>query len=58
MFSVTVCRQSAFSALEIGQLVPEKIFEEGRGGHLGHVTQMPRTNFGSSYPAIEAPHKI
>ena len=22
----------------------------GRGGHLGHVTQMPRTNFHSPYP--------
>ena len=22
----------------------------GRGGHLGHVTQMPRTNFRSLYP--------
>ena len=23
----------------------------GRGGHLGHVTQMPRTNFHSPYPS-------
>ena len=22
----------------------------GRGGHLGHVTQMPQTNFCSPYP--------
>ena len=22
----------------------------GRGGHLGHVTQMPRTNIRSPYP--------
>ena len=22
----------------------------GRGGHLGHVTQMPRTKFRSPYP--------
>ena len=22
----------------------------GRGGHLGHVTQVPRTNFRSPYP--------
>ena len=22
----------------------------GRGGHCGHVTHMPRTNFRSSYP--------
>ena len=22
----------------------------GRGGHLGHVTQMMRTNYGSPYP--------
>ena len=22
----------------------------GRGGHLGHVTKMPRTNFRSPYP--------
>ena len=42
------------SSLEISQLVPEKIFEGftiyGCGGHLGHVTQMPRTNFPSPYP--------
>ena len=33
--------------MEIGHPVPEKkIFEMyGRGGHLGHVTQIPRTNF-------------
>ena len=37
--------------MEIGPPVPEKkIFERffsiyGRGGHLGHVTTMPRTNF-------------
>ena len=40
---------------EIDLPVPEKkIFEGfyhyGRGGHLGHVTQMPRTNFRSPYP--------
>ena len=41
---------------EIGQLVPEKKIFEGfftiyrRGGHLGHVTRMPRTNFRSPYP--------
>ena len=29
----------------------------GPGGHLGHVTQMPRTNFRSPLPK-EAPHKI
>ena len=23
----------------------------GRGGHLGHVTHMPRTNFRSPYPS-------
>ena len=28
----------------------------GRGGHLGHVTQMPRINFRSPLPK-EAPHK-
>ena len=28
-----------------------------RGGHLGHVTRMPSTNFRSPYPN-EAPHKI
>ena len=28
-----------------------------RGGHLGHVTQMPRKNFRSTTPR-EAPHKI
>ena len=33
----------------------KKIFEGvftiyGRGGHLGHVTQMPRTKFRSPYP--------
>ena len=38
------------SCVEIGPLIPEKkIFEVffsiyGRGGHAGHVTQMPRTN--------------
>ena len=36
--------------------IPEKkIFEgfftiNGRGGHLGHVTRMPSTNFRSPYP--------
>ena len=41
---------------EIGPPVLEKkIFEGfftiyGRGGHLGHVTQMPRTKFRSPYP--------
>ena len=36
--------------------VPEKkVFEGfftiyGRGGHLGHVTKMPRTKFRSPYP--------
>ena len=24
----------------------------GRGGHLGHVIQMPRTNFPSPYPTM------
>ena len=44
------------SFVEIGLPVPEKkIFKGfftiyGNGGHLGHVTQMPRTNFRSSYP--------
>ena len=33
----------------------EEVFEGfftiyGRGGHLGHVIQMPRTNFCSPYP--------
>ena len=29
----------------------------GRGGHLGHVTQMPRTKI--SFPLLkEAPHKF
>ena len=28
-----------------------KVFTiNGRGGHLGHVTHMPRTNFRSRYP--------
>ena len=43
---------------EIGLLVlKKKIFEGfyptvyGRGGHLGHVTQMPRTKFRSPYPS-------
>ena len=47
------------SFVEICLLVPEKkIFEGflpyfyGRGGHLGHVTGMPRTNFRSPYPRI------
>ena len=40
----------------IGPPVPEiKIFEGflpiyGHGGHPGHVTQMPKTNFRSPYP--------
>ena len=45
------------SFVKIGPPVLEKIFEGfyhirayGRGGHLGHVTQMPRTNFRSLYP--------
>ena len=43
------------SFVEISPSVPEKkIFEGfniyGRGGHLGHVTQMLRTNFRSLYP--------
>ena len=44
------------SFVEIGLPSPEKkIFEwvstiYGHGGHLGHVTQMPRTNFCSPYP--------
>ena len=44
------------SLVKIGPPVLEKkIFEgfftiHGRGGHLGHVTQMPRTNFRSPYP--------
>ena len=29
----------------------------GRDGHLGHVTQMPRTKYPSPLPK-EAPHKI
>ena len=47
---------------QISELVREKIFDwfmgrflkgftiYGRGGHLGHVTQMPRTSFCSHYP--------
>ena len=36
-------------------VLEKKIFEGflhiyGRGSHLGHVTQMPRTNFRSPYP--------
>ena len=42
------------SFVEIGLLVPEKILKgftiNGRGGHLGHLTQMPQTNFCSPYP--------
>ena len=37
------------SFVEIGQLVPEKFLRVfaiyGRGGHLGHVTKIPRINF-------------
>ena len=38
------------SFVEIGPLVPEKIFEGfftiyGRGGHLGHVTSIMSSNF-------------
>ena len=40
--------------VEIGPPVPKKILEGflpyGRGGHLGHVTQMPRTDFRSPNP--------
>ena len=39
---------------EIVPLVPEMIFEGitiyGRGDHLGHVTQIPRTNFSTPHP--------
>ena len=43
------------SFVKINLPVVEKIFEGfltiyGRGGHLGHVTHMPRTNFRSPYP--------
>ena len=42
------------SLVEIGPLVPEKIFEGflpyGHGGHLGHVTEMPGANFRPPYP--------
>ena len=32
-------------------VLEKKIFSiYGRGGHLGHMTQMPRTNFSSPYP--------
>ena len=51
------------SVVDLGPLVPEKkIFEGfftiyiyGRGGHLGHVTQMSRAFVP---PIQEAPHKI
>ena len=37
----------------LDQLGPEKILKGftiyGHGGHLGHVTQMPRTSFRSPY---------
>ena len=44
--------------MEISPLVPEKKIFEGvftiymywHGGNLGHVTNMPRTNFRSLYP--------
>ena len=44
------------SFVKIRLLVLEKIFEGfftiyGRGGHLGNVTHMPRTNFCSPYPS-------
>ena len=44
------------SFMKIGLPVLEKkilkvfLFIYGRGGHLGHVTQMPRTNFRSPFP--------
>ena len=44
------------SFVKIGLLVLEKKILEGgftiygRGGHLGHVTQMPQTNFRSPNP--------
>ena len=42
------------SFVDIGPPVPEKkivegFYHRGRGGHLGHVTQMPRTNFRFPY---------
>ena len=42
-------RESGLPVLE------KKMFERvfiiyGRGGHLGHVTQMPRTKYRSPYP--------
>ena len=38
--------RSAGSGEDVG-----KVFTiYGRGGHLGHVTQMPQTNFRSPYP--------
>ena len=42
------------SFMEINPPVPEKILKgftiHGHGSHLGHVTQMPQTNFHSPYP--------
>ena len=44
------------SFVEICSLVPEKIFEGfspyEHGGHLGHVTQMPRLNFCSPHTIL------
>ena len=48
------------SFVGIGPLVPEKKIIKGfftiygRGGHLGHMIQMARTNFRSPYPRL--PH--
>ena len=41
--------------VEIGPLAPERRFLKGfyhiwSGGHLGHVTQMPRKDFCITYP--------
>ena len=34
-----------------GEKIFLKVFYHyGRGGHLGHVTQIPRIQFGSPYP--------
>ena len=50
------------SFVEIGPPVPEKDFWSvftiyGRGGHLGHVTQLPANKLSFPLPK-EAPHKI
>ena len=48
MLHAKFCSNQTIGSREEGFLRDFTIYE--RGGHLGHVTQMPRTNFRSPYP--------